>query len=403
MAEEKVFLFAEDEPVSFAEEQTELMYTVYQWFEANKGNFGLEITLFVEGSFAVIDDILYDYNCDVDGATFQQEDILKRWNLNRHYPLLQPDERRDHVPSTYLEFVDYLKALQYHIKFPCDYYENDASRSAIIEYDLTFMLMREGVYEFIRAYKTPRKIPDSEAELLKMYSVRPTNDRTKKVGIESAGKRELPRAWNKTGGQCRSSNSYGQTYTEYDKLAYATYSWQTRENTYLPQCSISGSTHAVLSTFLWCSSNMALSRGEMARVLLAIITVLVLDGGHAIQECVSAMGIVACAYPMYGKLLTEMGLGDPMLFKNVRVLYSLISPIQFFPLERRMDVDMDKIAALFNEACVDDLKLEKKDRMKLEKKLEIFSTILGSAVGNKIAFYESKRIIDHLLAEAMQS
>jgi hypothetical protein len=383
-------------PPDFAKSQTALMYTVYQWFETNEKNLNPEVGLFFDAGLDIILGTMEESGCDMR-RTFQIEDILARWNLNRHYPLLQPNEKRDLVPSTHLEFVDFLKSLQYHIKLPCDYYENNASSSPVIEYDSSFFVIREGVYEIIKCFK--RACTASDKSLLKLYPVRELPGRTGNMGIESAGDETLPVPWNKTGAHCRANKLDAGAFTEYDKLAYEYFLSKGLE--YLPQCSISGSTHAVLSTFLWCTSDVSLSRGEMARMLLAIMTMLVLDGGHAIQECVSTMGIVANAYTWYGILLEKTGDADPGLFRNVKTLSSIMYPIQFFPLEYSESLELRQLVDMFDTVCVQDLFSEKKDRMKFEKKLSVFTTILGNAVGSKISFHESKRIVDHLMAAAV--
>lgn len=62
------------------------------------------------------------------------------------------------------------------------------------------------------------------------------------------------------------------------------------------QCSISGSTNLILSTLLWCTSNIVLSEQDLCKIILGIAALLILDGGHTMQEVLTASCLISNFY-----------------------------------------------------------------------------------------------------------
>jgi hypothetical protein len=262
-----------------------------------------------------------------------QADLLNLWQIYRHYPLAQPSsKRKPALPRNPLEFVDFMKAIQYHIRVGCDYYTNDAERAQLPTWDPDFMLLRERAYTVINMFKQQL---DNKNDM-KKYPLLEAAGRVQYTGLEAAlgdeaGRMRLDTPWIKSGGSCRRNLDTKKKYTVYDKLATEWFAGKSLVS-YVPQCSISGSTNAVVTTFLWTTDYAQLSVQTMATLLLSVVVILVQDGGHTIQECISAMGILFCLYHDMLALRPDHNC-TPAFRMNVEVGLEIISRIHFFPIE----------------------------------------------------------------------
>jgi hypothetical protein len=265
--------------------------------------------------------------CDTED-TFIRDDIVVRWNLNRHYPFLQPTKKPlSLVPQSYLEYVDFLKSLQYHITVTCDYYRNTAQQKNVPLYDTPFIQVRETSWRVVDFLKMTVAANATEP-LVRSGSSKASRE----AGLEGAlADKILRRAWTKTGNHCRASTGAGNA-RRFDFLAYQWYKEEGGEGEYLPQCSISGSSNAVLSTFLWLMDAKKVRKRDLARVMLTTIVMLVLDGGHTVQECIAAFGVMACIYGAV-QYIYQVEKHEPRtgIFTNLDVLKSILTPIHFFP------------------------------------------------------------------------
>jgi hypothetical protein len=384
----------------FAEDQTQCMFLIYRWFLTQEENFELEVITLLDMFIEQIVDTLRKSNCDMDtDITFQVGDVLRRWNLNHHYPFLQPDRRRDREPKTHLELVDFLKSLEMYIHFPCSYYANTAENRVLVDYDLKFLTMREPVFKVIAAFKEESGWePGEDALMREIYTPSgASRNRTQSMGIEGVKVDLDLTAWIKTGMACRTVKAIEKKYTVFDKLAYLFFKGKTAQVKYLPQCSISGSTYAVLGTLLLCTRNVRLSKGEMARMMLVTMCILVLDGGHNIQECIAVMGIIATFYPLF----EGMHPSYPPVQSNVERIATIMKPIQFFPVEpiaRSWTLaDMKREFAVVVRSY--GKKYGETGYMSNYQALPIYLKVIQSSMADKtIFFHESAKVVSHLLS-----
>jgi len=98
------------------------------------------------------------------------------------------------------------------------------------------------------------------------------------------------------------------------------------------QCSISGSTNAILSTLLWGTSGLQISTPELSKIITGIFALLCLDGGHTMQEVLSATSLISNFYYFYTDYRTRIG--NPITcFNNTTItnLYVGMKNFEFLP------------------------------------------------------------------------
>ena len=98
------------------------------------------------------------------------------------------------------------------------------------------------------------------------------------------------------------------------------------------QCSISGSTNAILSTLLWGTSNIVITKQDFSNIIPGIFALLCLDGGHTMQEVLSATCLISNFYKLFFdyKIMT----GAPITcFNNYTInnLYEVMRDFEFLP------------------------------------------------------------------------
>jgi len=97
------------------------------------------------------------------------------------------------------------------------------------------------------------------------------------------------------------------------------------------QCSISGSTNMILSTLLWGTENIALSQEELCKIVLGIIALLCLDGGHTFQEVLTAVCLISNFYFYF--ITHHMHSVHITCFNNTTItnLYVALRNLEFLP------------------------------------------------------------------------
>jgi hypothetical protein len=97
------------------------------------------------------------------------------------------------------------------------------------------------------------------------------------------------------------------------------------------QCSISGSTNMVLSTLLWGTGNIALSLQDLCKIVLGIIALLCLDGGHTFQEVLTAVCLISNFYRYFKTY--HVGRDLITCFNNTTItnLYEAMKNLEFLP------------------------------------------------------------------------
>jgi hypothetical protein len=99
------------------------------------------------------------------------------------------------------------------------------------------------------------------------------------------------------------------------------------------QCSISGSTNAILSTLLWGTSRLQISIPDLSKIITGIFALLCLDGGHTMQEVLSATCLISNFYYFYNDYRIRI-VGNPITcFNNITIanLYLAMNNFEFLP------------------------------------------------------------------------
>lgn len=98
------------------------------------------------------------------------------------------------------------------------------------------------------------------------------------------------------------------------------------------QCSISGSTNAILSTLLWGTSNIFITKQDFSKIIPGIFALLCLDGGHTMQEVLSAICLISNFY--YFFVSYRKNSSTPITCFNTGTivnLYSIMKSFEFLP------------------------------------------------------------------------
>jgi hypothetical protein len=293
-------------------------------------------------------------NCS-NGNSLVLQDVYAHWSLDRHYPVLQPPASRNALgfikvvqPRTYAELIDLLKTLQYSIHFKCDYYANTGALPKIVDFVPEFCYLRERVYKQMNVYKAEYPNPVSAAVFDKVYPVgdtRPNPNAYRGLGGKSDDAETIP--WVKTGVSCRTAKRTAKTMTAFDYFMRVYYDAH-GGGVYVPQCCISLSTNAVLSSFFLLVEPSALGESvpprAIAKVMLSTICMMTQDGGHTIQECIAAIGMMTSLYDWFAKasgIKTAADIyRDPYAFADVKpridtatAAFDILAGVHFFPLE----------------------------------------------------------------------
>ena len=103
------------------------------------------------------------------------------------------------------------------------------------------------------------------------------------------------------------------------------------------QCSISGSTNLILSTLLWGTEYIILTKDDACKIILGIIALLGLDGGHTMQEVLTASCLISNFYRYF--INNHVNRGNITCFNNTTIenLHVALRNLEFLPKQRIID------------------------------------------------------------------
>ena len=103
------------------------------------------------------------------------------------------------------------------------------------------------------------------------------------------------------------------------------------------QCSISGSTNMILATLLWGTQSIVLSIEDFYKIIIGIIALLSLDGGHTMQEVLTATCLISNFYKFF--ITRHVNRANITCFNNdtINNLYLCLRNLEFLPQQIIID------------------------------------------------------------------
>ena len=310
-------------------------------------------------------------SCGTTRIKYYSRNIINQWITRYHYPSInfecdidlinaQFERWYNGIGSTgvpvnwnvfnnikWTSFFSFMKSIQHYIKI-IDVLGNLSNEKAILDFDEDFTNLRDFTWKFLAMIKGSSGSADSPDELL-------TPDERKRPGIGYLESRlrenQQAEGWIHTGGLCKKSieknmikidrdrggeSKFSSSAGEFIKYIYAAANIPANiDMRDLPvQCNISGSTNAILSTLLWCTSDVELSENELKKIILGIFSLLCLDGGHTVQEVLSAACLISnfymMAYNHREKRAPETQFN--LNYNTLLNLYTLLISVEFLPI-----------------------------------------------------------------------
>jgi hypothetical protein len=263
-----------------------------------------------------------EYKFGENNYKYYCRNIINQWTVNYHYPSINFESGIDEIYKQYKRWNDgingpgeprdwnifrnldwtkafsFMKSLQYHILIS-DVPEMDTTKHRFFNINETsdFLNLREYTHHYLNIIK---------GETDPGYASSSYDNRN---GIGSPISRMLRvnniSAWLHTGPVCKNgaerfgarTNTFPGKFYEYIKNAIPKVGPLKIANGFLPiQCGISGSANAILSTLLWGTSKIVLSVPDLKKILLGIFALLSMDGGHTMQEVITAECLISNFY-----------------------------------------------------------------------------------------------------------
>ena len=283
--------------------------------------------------------------------------LFNNWMSIFHYPFVQTDKRENIYKTQFdkwfnepginninyvysnnwdifqdieiYDFLGFVKSVQYYLSMYGTHVGAAAQKgvmnTCVVD---NFIKLRDNVYSYLlylRGYGIPNPPPGHPDITL-------NQEQRKQIGIGYLESR-LPNSdenapgWTHSGSFCKINQDRGSS-----RSIFTDYINRVKPGPIddLPvQCGISGSTNALLSTILWGTSDIILTQSMLSEIILGIISLLVLDGGHTIQEGISAVGIVSNYYFVTNDINSEVNYG--LNRNSLNNLYNLFVNVEFLP------------------------------------------------------------------------
>jgi hypothetical protein len=315
-------------------------------------------------------------SCGTTRIKYYSRNIINQWITRYHYPSInfecdidlinaQFERWYNGIGSTgvpvnwnvfnnikWTSFFSFMKSIQHHIKI-IDVLGNLDKKKSILDFDEDFTNLRDFTWKFLVMIKSSSGSADSPDELLSL-------DERKRPGIGYLESRlrenQQAEGWIHTGALCKKSIEKNLIKPNRDRAGEYKFSSETGEFIKyiyaaanvpakidmrdLPvQCDISGSTNAILSTILWCTSDVELTENELKKIILGIFSLLCLDGGHTVQEVLSAECLISnfymMAYNHREKIAPETQFN--LNYNTLLNLYKLLISVEFLPILSMID------------------------------------------------------------------